>query len=314
MLRSVMRFALVTGAALVVSTGCYGQELVYRLDPEVGVPYRGTTTTETRTQSQVQGMDVEIAMTMQMDQDVVFEAGADDTVVGRYTISSVSAEFGGMPGLDQAPFDPNDLYQGMVGLTFTTVMNRNGRMVDLGGLEEMFEAMLDQTEASAQMREMFSQVLEANLGEEQMKQMTGQSGLSMPDHPVAVDDVWTDSVSVLGIELETSYTLAERNDGVASIEASGSISGADDAGFEFPGLPNMPGLGMLYENLSGSIAGSFELEEATGLTVAYSMNMTMATDLVMEVPAVEGQPAGATSMSMSVSMQTTVEGTLARAE
>ena len=301
-------------AALVFSTASGGQQLVYRLDPELGVPYAGTTTTKTRTQTQMQGMDIEVSMTMRMGHDVVFEPGSDDTVIGRYTITSVSAEMGDLPGLDQAPFDLNDLYQGMVGVTFTTVMTRGGEMVEFDGLEAMMEGMLDRLDAPDELRAMTSQFLEGNFGEDQMKQMTGQSGLSIPDHPVVVGDTWTGSVSALGIGLETTYTLAGRSDGLASIDATGSLSGTEDAGFEFPGLPSMPGLEMRYENLSGALEGSYELDESTGLTSAYSMNMTMDTDMVMEMPQVEGQPAGASSMSISMSMETTVEGTLGKTE
>ncbi|MYA08744.1 MAG: hypothetical protein F4060_04940 [Holophagales bacterium] len=308
----VATFAFV--GTLFVSTACVGQELVYRLDPELGTTYAGTTTTETRTRTQMQGMDIEVSMTMRMDHDVVFEAGSDDTVVGRYKTTSVSAEMGGMPGLDQAPFDLNDLYQGMVGVTFTMVMTRGGELVEFDGLEAMMEAMLDRLEAPDELRVMMGQFLEGNFGEDQIKQMTGQSGLSLPDRPVAVGDTWTDSVSALGIDIETTYTLTNRSDGLASIDATATVSGAEDAGFEFPGLPSMPGLEMRYENLSGSIAGSYELDESTGLTSAYSMNMTMDTDMVMEMPQVEGQPAGASSMSISTSMETSVEGTLGKAE
>ena len=90
MLRFTREFTLVAGAALVLSTVCYGQEFVYRLDPEPGVTYQGSTTMETSMQSQIQGMDVDVSTTMRMDHDVVFEAGTDDTVVGRYTTTSVS--------------------------------------------------------------------------------------------------------------------------------------------------------------------------------------------------------------------------------
>ena len=314
MIQPVPAAALAFMATLFVSTASGGQQLVYRLDPELGAPYTGTTTTETRTQTQMQGMDIEVSMTMRMDHDVVFEAGSDDTVVGRYTTTSVSAEMGGMPGLDQAPFDLNDLYQGMVGVTFTTVMTRGGEMVEFDGLEAMMEAMLDRLEAPDELRAMMGQFLEGNFGEDQMKQMTGQSGLSLPDHPVAVGDTWTDSVSALGIDIETTYTLTSRSEGMASIDATATVSGAEDAGFELPGLPSMPGLEMRYENLSGALEGSYELDESTGLTSAYSMNMTMDTDMVMEMPQVEGQPAGASSMSMSMSMETSVEGTLGKAE
>ena len=301
-------------ASLFFSTACGGQEFVYRLDPELGVPYKGVATAESRTGTRIQGMDMEGTVTVRMDHDVVFEAGADDTVVGRYTISSVAAEFGDMPGIDQSPFDLNDLYQGMVGLTFTMVMTRGGEMVDFDGLEAMMEGMLDRLEAPDELRGMVNQFLEGNFGEDQMKQMTGHSGLSMPDHPVAVGDTWTDSVSALGIEVETRYTLTNRSDGLASIDATATVSGAEDAGFEFPGLQSVPGMEMRFENLSGALQGSYELDESTGLTSAYSMNMTMDTDMVMEMPQVEGQPPGASSMSMSMSMETTVEGTLGKAE
>ena len=306
--------ALVT--MLSVSTVCGGQQLAYRFDPELGAPYAGTTTTVTRTQTQMQGMDLEVSMSMRMDHDVVFEAGSDETVVGRYTTTSVSAEMGGMPGLDQMPFDLNDLYQGMVGVTFTMVMTRDGEMVEFDGLEAMMEGMLDRLEAPDEVRGMVNQFLEDNLSEDQMKQMTGQSGLSMPGHPVAVGDTWTDSVSALGIEVETTYTLTGRSDGLASIDATATVSGAEDSGFEFPGLESMPGVEMRFEHLSGALEGSYELDESTGLTSAYTMNMTMETDMVMEMPQVEDQPAGASSMSMSMSMsmEATVEGTLGRAE
>lgn len=314
MTKRVPAATLALVATLVLSTACGGQEFVYRLDPEFGVAYKGSTTTETRTQTRVQGMEVDVATTIRVDHDVAFEAGADDTVVGRYTFSSVSAEVDGMPGLAQAPFDMNDLYQGMVGVTLTVVMTRGGEMVEFDGLETVMEGMLARLEAPDELRAMVNEFLEGNLGEDQMEQMTGQSGLSMPDRPVAVGDTWTDSVSALGIEVETTYTLTGRSDGVASIDAAATVSGAEDAGFEFPGVRNMPGMEMSFENLSGALAGSYELDEATGLTSAYSMNMTMEADMVVEMPEVEGLPADASSMSISMSMETTAEGTLGKAE
>ena len=317
-MRMNSRVPLAAVGLLAVAVGSasayYGQELVYRLDPELGAPYAGTTTTETRTQTRMQGMDIEASVTMRMGHDVAFEAGSDDTVVGRYTITSVSAEMGDVPGLDEAPFDLNDLYQGMVGVTFTLVMTRGGEMVEFEGLGAIMEAMLDRLEAPDELRAMMGQFLEGNFGEDQMKQMTGHPGLSMPDHPVAVGDTWTDSVSAFGIEVETTYALTGRSDGLASIDATATVSGAEDAGVEFPGVPNVPGMEMRFENLSGALEGSYELDESTGLASAYSMNMTMNIDIVMEMAQVEGQPADASSMSMSMSMDTTVEGTLGKAD
>ncbi len=314
MLRSAnaKQFSLVAGLAVVSSAASVGQGLVHRLDPELGARYQGTMTMDTRTRGQIQGMDIDVSTTLRMEQDVVFEAGSDDTVVGRYTVTSMAVP-GGVPGMDQAPFDPNDLYRGMLGRTFTLVMTRGGEIVELNGFDAMIDAMLGRPQASAELRAVMSEVLEGNFGEAQLKRMAGRSGLSMPDHPVAVGDVWTDSADALGIETETTYTLTGRSDGLATVEATATLSGAEDAGFEFPGLQSVPGMALRFEHLAGSFRGVYELDEATGLTSAYSMKMAMETEVVMGTPQVEGQPAGP-SMSMSMSMETTTEGTLRQVE
>ncbi len=293
--------------------GSYGQELVYRFDPELGVPFREVTTSTTVTQTRMQGMDLEMTTTVQMEQDVVFEAGSDDTVVGRYTITSLSAEAGGLPGMDQLPFDQNDILQGIVGAAVTLTFARDGRVVEFGGLEELMDAMLEGIDVPDELRAMMSQFAEANFGEEQMQQMFGKSGFVGAGRPVAVGDTWRDSVTVFGMELDTAYTLAERTGGQAVIRAAGSISGTDGAGFEFPGMPSLPGIEMRFENLSGSIDGSFEVDDATGLVAAYSMDTTMDVDMVMEMPEIE-ELAAESAFAMSVSMQSTVEGSLRRAE
>ena len=307
--------ALVVAATLLPLTAGGAQELVYRFDPELGVPYKGSATSQMRTQTTFQGMDLDMTMTYGMEQDVVFEAGAeDDTVVGQYTITSVSAEIGGMPGIDQMPFDLNDLYQAMVGQGFTTVVARNGAVLDFSGFEGLMDAMMDRVELPEEMKQAMRQGLESNLGGGQFKDMVQQGVPHMPTEPIDTGATWTDSVTAFGLTVDTTYTLGERGDGAASIEVAADLSGSDEAGFGLPGMPEIPGFEMHYENLSGDYTGTYELDEATGLAVSYSLDMTMNVDMSMEMPQVEGQPPAASSMSMSVSMQTTVEGELRRAE
>ena len=311
---SMRTTVLTAGAVLVLVVACADQRFVYRLDPESGVFYQGSTTTQTRTHTRARGREQNVSVTMQADYDVAFEEGSDDTVVGRYTTTSVSADVGEFPGLDQVPSAMNDLYQGMVGMTFTIVRTRGGEIVEFGGFEAMLEAMLDRAGESDELRARARQFLEGNSGEERMRQMAGQSGLSMPERPVAVGDTWTESVSALGIEVETTYTLTDRSDGKASIAATATVSGAEDAGIEFPSAPSDPGLEMRFENVSGALEGSYELDEATGLASAYRMKMTVETNVVMEMPLAEGRLAGPSTLSVSMSMETTTEGTLGRAE
>ena len=307
--------ALVVAAALIPLTACGAQELVYRFDPELGVPYKGSATSQMRTQTSFQGMDLDLTMTFGMEQDVVFEAGAeDDTVVGRYTVASMSAEIGGMPGIDQMPFDLNDIYQGMVGHGFTTVVARSGEVLDFRGFEGLMNAMMDRAELPEEMKEALRQGLESNLGGGQIRDMVQQGVPHMPTEPIDTGTTWTDSVTAFGLTVDSTYTLGERSDGLALIEVAAGLSESDETPFGLPGMPEMPGFEMRYDNLSGEYTGTYELDEATGLAVSYSLDMGMNVDMSMEMPQVEGQPPAASSMSMSVSMQTTVEGELRKAE
>ena len=306
---------LTIAATLLVAAACGAQELVYRFDPELGIPYKGSATSQARTQTSLQGMDLDMTMTFGMEQDVVFEAGAeDDTVVGQYTITSVSAEIGGMPGVDQMPFDLNDLYQGMVGQGFTTVVARNGAVLDFSGFEGLMDAVIDRTELPEKMKQAVRQGLESGLGGGQFKDMVQQGVPHMPTEPIDTGATWTDSVTAFGLTVDTTYTLGERSDGVAVIEVAADLSGGDGAGFGLPGMPGIPGVEMRYENLSGEYTGTYELDEATGLAVSYSLDMGMNVDMSMAMPQVQGQPQEASSMSMSVSMQATINGDLRRTE
>ncbi len=71
---------------------------------------------------------------------------------------------GGVSGIGQAPFDPNDAYQAMVGVTTELVMARDGRIVEFGGFDELLEAVLDRIAVPAQRRDMLGQFFEANFG------------------------------------------------------------------------------------------------------------------------------------------------------
>ncbi|MXX61660.1 MAG: hypothetical protein F4112_01370 [Holophagales bacterium] len=315
MFRSAVTVLLVLGAALAPSMASYGQELVYRFDPELGVPYNVSMTNEVRTQTQFQGMDLDVSMTIGMEQDAVFEAGSEDeTVVGRYTFTSISAEMGGMPGLDEMPFDFNDLYQGIVGQTLTIVMSRSGEVVDFTGLVEAMEAMKDELDLPDEMKAVLSEGMGTMFGGGQIKDLVQQGVPFVPQAPLDTGDSWSHSVTVAGMTVDTTYTLGERSDGTALIDVNGDLGGDEEALFELPGVPEIPGVEITYEDLSGEYRGTYELDEATGLAVSYSLDMSMNVDMSMAMPQVEGQSPGVPPMSMSMSVQSTVEGELRRAE
>lgn len=299
--------------ALLLAPACGAQELVYQFNPELGVPYKVAQTNEVRTQTQFQGMDLDVTMTMRMEQDAVFEAGSeDDNVVGRYTFTSLSSEMSGMPGLDQMPFDINDIYQGMVGQTLTIVRSRSGELVEFSGLAEAMEAMMDELDLDGEMIAAISQAVESNLGGGQIRDTVQEGVPYVPQEPVDTGDSWNDSVTAFGLTVDSTYSLGERSNGTALIEVAAEIGEDDAAHLGIPGMPEIPGFEMSFENLSGEYTGTYELDEATGLAVSYNLDMSMSVDMSMAMPQAGGQAAGAPSISMS--MQSRVQGTFRRAD
>jgi hypothetical protein len=206
--------------------------------------------------------------------------------------------------------DPNDprkqaekmlsaVFSSMSGCSITMKIKPTGETsVDANSLNQMMEKM---GSIGGQEAAMMREFMKKFFNENEVKEMTGNMLGVFPAEPVAVGDVWYDSMSMnLGfpLDVDTTYILKARKNGVAVIDSIAKMDMGDaeksiDMG---PMKMNM--------QLAGAMNGTSEVEEATGWTKKSAVTMTFSG--IIKMAANEQMPQGLT-IPMTISGTVTVE-------
>ncbi len=235
-----------------------GQELVYELTQV------SDTETPTGIVSQTQ---------VQTQRHTVLEVDDDGTARLRVTTDrmNVVAE----TPMGRQEFDSDDpergspelaMLGGMVGTSFEMTLRSDGRVLEVSGLDQMVDEMVEQMAqedpgAAGQMREM----MEGMFGEEAMESTMQQGVQPLPRDPVAPGGGWefslTQSLGFGSLRTEAFYTLrevvAEDGRSIAHIDVEGSIG-------DFQPEEGHPMGGML-EISDGSLSGEVHFDIEAGV-------------------------------------------------
>ena len=262
--------------------GC-GGSLEYRFQPEMDQTYEFTMETESNVQTVVMGMKVEMDQKAVQKADLAFSPAEDGAVAARYTFTESSVE----PSIRAAlPIPENALeplkavYQSMVGQSFTAVMDRAGRVVKIEGMKEMIAAMMQSLDAPPEAQAMMSQAIESALGDEQMDQILSQSYPYVPTGGVDVGDSWESTVGAQGVGVKSRFELTKREKGLATIAVNGEFAPGGSGGMQM-NIPGMGGIETEFKELTGAFRGVYTLDEATGIAVAFDLDIAM--DALFEV-------------------------------
>jgi len=187
----------------------------------------------------------------------------------------------------------------MIGKKIRMTLDRDNKLVDIEGLEELTEAMGGE-KAGAQTQQMMQ-----GLSPDSMKQMFENSNLSFPDHPVRVGDSWpfVQKINMSGMEVvtELTYTLSgwERKKGrkcaVLTFVGLGKI--------DMSRMPNTP-TGMKMEIKKSEIKGTVWFDIKRGQMVQMDNSMKMTMDMTM----VAGDTPGGQGQSFDMNLDMEMEG------
>lgn len=155
------------------------------------------------------------------------------------------------------------VWKAMLGMEMVMKFTPKGDIASIEGIEEMLDKMVekmgtDDPAAAQAMKEMMKNFM----GEEAIKEMNNSMFAGLPDGLVGIGDVWHDTISLgagFPIDLDVTYVLKDRKDGVAFIDMVSKI----DMGDEDSALIEMQGMKMNMQ-VSGTQSGTFEVDEATG--------------------------------------------------
>jgi hypothetical protein len=226
--------------------------------------------------------------------DAVYEKIALDMKGPTGTVKYDSAD----PSVNESAEQVSAMYDKMLGQKIALEFAPTGEIKSAAGMDALVDAIVDEM-PEGPMREQFRQMF----GDMFEQSMTGNSGnLALyPATPVKVGDTWpqttTMSSSLFKVVLDTTYTLKERKDGVATIE---SVAVGN---FE-PG-ENGEMMGMKMDiNLKGGQTGTLSVDEATGWTVRSQVKQDFAGAIMVSSPDNADMNL---SIPMTMTMQITTE-------
>ncbi len=207
------------------------------------------------------------------------------------------------------PPDPNrpdekilaGIFSAMAGSKFQMKVSPTGKTLDIRGLEAMVARMKEKIGSNPEMQGL-DKFFDKMLDEKQVKEMTGSMMGKFPAEPVTVGDTWYDTISmnfIMPIDIDTTYMLKQRKDGIAYIDAVAKMDMGDSSkAIEID--PN----NKVSMQISGTMNSTSQVDEATGLT--RKSNIAMNFSGVVRMEANQQMPEGMT-MPMTITGNAVVE-------
>jgi hypothetical protein len=262
--------------------------------------------------SQEMNMKQTQEMVMSLDCLSVDADGVMDVEMGYKSVKMVMDGPMGHMEFDSAnpkPIDPNrpdqkiiaSMVSAMAGCKFQMKVKPTGETSDVRGIGEMLAKVKKEISTGPEMKGA-DKFLDKMFDEKQLKELTGNMMEVFPAEPVAVGDTWYDTRSInfmMPIDIDTTYILKGRKDGIAYIDAVSKM----DIGDSSKPLEIDPNTKMSMQ-ISGTVNAKSEVDEKTGLT--RKSNVTMNLSGIIRMEANEQMPQGMT-MPMTIKGDVVVE-------
>ncbi len=245
--------------------------------------------------SEVLSVDAENIATVKMTYESFRAKGSVSSPGGSFEYDS-----------DNPTADPNNpqaammsqMFNRMKGVEFVMKLSDKGQIVDVEGFDEMLEKMFSVMEDPEQAKAMID-MMKNIMSEDKLKEMNSEMFATFPDGAVGIGDMWDNIISVGGagmpIDIDTTYMLKERKDGVAVLGVTSKM----DMGNEDSKLIEVEGMKMNMQ-LTGTQNGTMKIDEATGWVIGGETTMNFSGSVKI-LPS-EHMPEG-----MTIPM--TIEGT-----
>ncbi len=289
-------------------------ELKYRL--EVGKKYYLRMRADEKITQEMLGQKQEMEQTLGFEHALVPTAVDAAGITAQITFERVVFRQKGATGSvdydsKDAPTDVPPAARSMAalaGFTLTVQWRPNGEIVEVTGVQELLEAVLEQIPddaAGAQLRERIKDQLSAD----GMIETVSDVLVVLPDEPVAAGDTWSHRVTLskeLGLSTETTYTLKEVRGRRAVVAVVAKVSSDPDKTLAMGPLK-------ARSNLKGEQRGSVEIDLDTGLPVKGDAQGAINGELTM-TGGPDAPGGGELKVPMKIELRTRLSGGKSRAE
>lgn len=275
-------------AFLLTAAGCGSSLYEYQFAPNTDNPYEYSLNYDMNIRSGIAGMEVEMEQKARLKARVQFTKQEGGLTSAAYTFTKAEIEptiKSPLPIPDEALEPVKTIYKAMVGQQFTVVLDERGQAVKLKGIQEMVEEMMRSANLPEEALAVADQVIESSLGEQPISEMMSQMFPLTPEGEMDVGAEWESTLSSQGFAIDIQCVLTKREDGMAHIAVEGGLSPGESHQMSLPGLGSLE---TAFKEAEGSYKGVYIIDEATGLAVDYTIDMTMSAVLQVKIEQEEG--------------------------
>jgi hypothetical protein len=144
----------------------------------------------------------------------------------------------------------NAMFSALKGKSFMMKVDKEGKVLEVTGLNELAQAMVSSMNLKPEMRSMAQQAFSQQFNEQSVKDMFSQSFNIFPNKPVKAGDTWEKSFSgsaTLPIQMTTNYTVKSIDGDFVILDSRSNLNFGDD------------------NKMSGTQSGTMKVNAKTGL-------------------------------------------------
>lgn len=260
-----------------------------RFAPQKRHPYKLAVNAEMRIQTSALGTEIDMEQKTHLKALVQFKGNGPKASSAEYTFFETSVEpnvWATFPLPPDALSPVIDIYNFLSGQSFRTDLDGSGRALELRGLRDMTEGLHRRVELPERARPVADMTVQRALGEEPLIETIAQLYPYLPVGVMEPGAEWEASLAVQGFAVKARCVLIKREDGAAHIEVNGVFLPAESRPFNIPGVS---GLETEYTKLDGSYKAVYILEEASGIALHFTIEMTADAALRLKKERSAGQ-------------------------
>ena len=246
----------------------------YRFSPQKRHPYKLSVNADMRIQTSALGTEIDMEQKTYMKALVQFKGSGFKADSAEYTFFETSVEpnvWASFPLPPDALSPVIDIYNFLSGQSFRTHLDGSGRALELRSLRDMVEGLQRRVELPERARSVAAMTVQRALGEEPLIETIAQLYPYLPVGVMEAGAEWESSLAVQGFAVKARCVLIKRENGAAHIEVNGVFLPSESRPFDIPGVS---GLETEYTKLDGSYKAFYILEEATGIALQFTIEMT----------------------------------------
>lgn len=176
-----------------------------------------------------------------------------------------------------------EAFSALVGSGFSMLITPQGKVLEIEGLEAMYDRMLAEIDFDdPALEQQFRQTISQQFGEETLKQQMNNTTLEFPEGEIQVGDSWTASAELTSgtpMLIQTTNTLQAVEGSIATVDVHSTVRPNPEAGpIEF-------GMFQIEYNVSGEQNGVVQVDLESGLSSS-QVRQSLSGEMVM---AAEGQ-------------------------